>query len=432
MVRRYTRKIKSNNSKSKKRNNYNNNYNQKGGEVRIAGTPEDFMKIINAEPELDIETAETLADYNVNYYYSKIIEYLPCSSAKISGFHDAYDMYEYKFDKEFQKTNGPAKMDSEFIGLYGISDIITVIANDDGTYTIRTGSNFNYLTDQDYKKRLALCDYGAILVNMRSNSLSNPGHALVLYLDHKNKTFEIIDSNGADTGIDETNLSTSKISGMIAQILPKYTRADLINPSIFACQAATRRFTGSCIIWAKLFIELILRFGLDAAQKVLLAEKTFFPIKSDEMALKYSSYIHKCLGDEKYIIQDPNYIKAGELRSLINSVDRFMITYLKREKGKIGFIGTYPLKLLFSYGFNPWKLELKDQDNTHMVSRDEFNQQLLATLIKKNKEQFDTLISKLNEINSSFMANPQPESVKYVMYQPLIPERRGYASSSFA
>jgi hypothetical protein len=428
MANRYTRKSKISKSKSRKRNNYSNNYNynQKGGDLRIADTPKDFFIFINEEPKLDIETAKTLADYNINYYYSKIIESLPCSAAKLSNFHNAYDMYEYNFDEKFRKTNGPTKMDQEFISSYGLSDIITVIANYNGTYTIRAGSYFNYLSDKDFIKRLSLCENGAILISMRGSLLFDPGHALVLYLDHKNKKIDIIDSNGIDTDtyIPTTNLSTSKIPGMIAQILLGYTHEIKSNSSIFACQATTHDFTGSCMIWAKLFIELILRFGLDAAQAALLAEKTFLPIKSDEIALKYASYIHKCLGDPLYIIQDPNYIEAGKLRSLINSVDRFMITYKKPIKGEIGYIIVLPIKLSF-YGFNPWKLEVLQ----YAVSRDEFNQQLLATLIKKNKGQFDILTNNLNEINTTFMANPQPESVKYVMYQPLIPERRGYVSS---
>ena len=440
MVKRITRKNNTNKNKSLKKN-----YKQKGGngdDVRIAETPDNFMDLIQKETELDVKTADTLSDYNINYYYSLIIRYLPCSSAKLINFHDAYDSYEYYFNNEFQITSEQTtKLDyTTRTRSTTISDVITITANYDNTYTIKTGSYFKYLTDPEYIKRLVLCDNGALLISMRGPSLSASGHALVLYMNHKNKTFEIIDSNGADTDISETHLRTSKIPGMIGQILPGYKEYQSIDSKIFACQATTHRFTGSCMIWAKLFIELILRFGLDAAKETLLKlrYKKFLDVISDEIALKYASYIHKCLGDLKHIIQDPNYIEAGNLRSLISSVDLFMLTYKKREKGNIGFIGignplhkpkyTYPLKLSFSHSFDPWKLEYLDRTNSFLITRDEFNQQLVATLIKKQQYNFERLHTYLSEIETQFKTNPEqePDRVRYVMYTEPTPERRSY------
>lgn len=382
---------KLNKNKSKNKSKYKNTIQkhkriiQKGGE-RFASNIDEFMKLINQEEKLDIEIAkEKLTTFKFNTYYSILIKYIPCS-IRIRDSTNKQLIKKFYFTKKFEKIKEESYNNEGFAILdWGTNDLIRCYTTNEG-YELQIPNPLPLLTDCNIQVQLMTIG----TKQSKESEHEESDHALVLLINNKDKTFSILDPNGI--GITINNLNDKILQNMLVQVLIDYKNKNIYFP---ACQRNSYAWEGSCVVWSQLFIELILRFGLDAAKKYLdnLMVSSF---NYSDIILKYANYIYKCLDNMSYIIKDSNFIIAEELHSLITEANKKILSNenLKPTLYKQPIIENGHFLIIFGIDNSNWILLYSkkkynqpewDWKNTYIIKSEDFDIQKLSTLVKNDK-----------------------------------------------
>lgn len=398
---------KLNKNKSKYKNNIKKHKRiiQKGGE-RFAPNIDEFIKLINEEPELDIDTAEKLTINTYNHYYSLMIQQLPCSirvrdSISQSEGHGTPDnrFVKFTFNKSLEKLSQEYIQNLEHEGVWGEHDIIQCNS-----------------TDKGYELNIFLpipengCETLVQLIYMRpKNKLKGSScHALVLLINNKDKTFSVIDSNGGGTK-GNNNLDDNILTKLLSQVITNYKHKPVILPP---CQLKSYRFPGSCVVWSQLYIELILRFGLkNATDYLVIINKE---MSTHNIILKYANYVNKCLQNMEHFIKDQYIVKANAFFRIIWDLYHKFID-IPKKKNSILYLTFNSIAVILDYGKGKWtvgqkiynmgiwnkdtKIYENSRWNTYEITSVNYDEQLLATLIKNDKNTFDKLFILLNSVD---------------------------------
>lgn len=375
-------------SKLKKRLTYKKK--QSGGD-RTAESIEAFVHLIQLEDQLDIEKTDNLTSINYNHYYQLMIKRLPCSlrfrdfTYELGG-SQRYLTKIFKFNKSLALLSTHSMSNYNEGSAWGVKDIIQCIKERDGGYTIIMG-DYNALF---HSNKIIPCDTQVQMISLRSYDQKKSGHAVILLLNntnHDNKTFTIINPGGEGGGKVDDDLDDTKCYHMLKQILTDYTYESFNFP---ACQVHTRHFTGSCLLWSQLYIDLILRFGLYTA-KNYLDSMILRDVRTDEIVLKYSNYITRFLTDNTYFIDDPWYITSGKIRSLIYEITRKLseseVVKAKLNSKKLAMT-VFQMKGIFIY-FNPevdydWVIDVIIDSQKYRFNNKNYDQQTMSTILKKH------------------------------------------------
>jgi hypothetical protein len=248
------------------------------------------------------EILKKLANPQFNIYYNDLLNILPCSM----NIRDTNSvLIKYEFDSTFNLVKDSQIYDKFNDETYfGSSNSIYCEKINDDSYIVIMGLDINIICDEQLQ-----------LINYFEKKFES-GHALTLILKNKpihSKSFSIIDSNGNETH--DKNI----VKKLLTHILDRYGYSYL-EIEFPACQIDTYIHKGSCLLWSQLYIELILRFGIDTAKQYLttLTGKALGP---DDFILKYASYVNSCIVDSTKIIKEYNYVLAEQLRMLLFAVN---------------------------------------------------------------------------------------------------------------
>jgi hypothetical protein len=390
------KKLNKNKSKYKNNKKYKNTI-QKGGE-RSASSIDEFMELINKEEKLDIEIAkEKLTKFKFNKYYSILIKYIPCS-IRIRDSTNKQSIKKFYFTKKFEKIKEESYNNERFAIFknknndkfnpyldWGTNDLIRCYTTNEG-YELQIPNPLPLLNDCNIQVQLMTIG----TKQSKKSEHEESDHALVLLINNKDKTFSILDPNGI--GITINNLNDKILQNMLVQVLIGYKHKNIYFP---ACQRNSYAWEGSCVVWSQLFIELILRFGLDTAKNYLdkLIVSSF---NYSDIILKYANYIYKCLDNMSYIIKDSNFIIAEELHSLITEANNKILSTenLKPTLYKQPVIENGHFLIIFGIDNSNWILLYSKEKynkpewnwkNTYIIKSEDFDIQKLSTIVKNDK-----------------------------------------------
>lgn len=338
-----------------------------------------------------------------NTYYSRLLQILPCSLRMRDALGNrGRRLIKYKFNSELIKNGEEVLIqDESFYGEHNTISFSKLPIGEETGYQITMVEFQNDVSNP--------CDIQIQMVSMFSIKPNNAGHAIILLINHKAKTFSLIDPNGGGTTVDD-DLDDKKLAIMLAQCIPGYIYVLIEYPP---CQAVST-FSNSCMVWSQLFTELILRFGLEntiiyfnslikykplqqwALVKRIYTNPTFANdvlktnISLNKIIKCFVIYIKACIDDVsgETWIYPLEYIQARDLRSKISDVARHIQNldiYKSRKRGEYIFFFYNNFWITIDANWN-WILCYDGINTKYVVNSIEFNQQYLATLLAKVPE----------------------------------------------
>lgn len=374
-----------------------------------------------------------------NNYYSRLLEIIFCGlGLRDTLTYRSRPRIRYKFDSDFTKNSEEVLIEDE--RFWGEQDTITCskLPKGEPGYQITMVEFKNDTLNPNPNP----CDVQVQLVYLISIIPKQPGHAIILLINHKKKNFSVIDPNGGGTKVDDY-LDDAVFATMLTQIIGYKIEQIQFPP----CQAVST-FPNSCMVWSQLFTELILRFGLENTnnylEKNIKYKPTYESVISHRMSRNlafaknvmethtnlnkiikcFVIYMKACIDDVsgETWIYPPEYNNARVLRSKILGVARHISNleiYTNRKKGE--YIFFYYNKFWITIDANwDWILCF---DYKYFIKSNEFNLQYFATLLAKIPE-FRSLLSYLENTDLDKMLYLLRDST-YEIVQYLFP-KKGY------
>jgi hypothetical protein len=374
-----------------------------------------------------------------NTYYLQLLKILPCASRlRDARIHKKRDLVRYKFKSDLVKNGEEILIQDEVF--FGEHDTIVCskLSGEEDGYQI-TMVKFN---NEDN-----ICDIQVQLIALKSVIPDNTGHALILLINNKEKTFSVIDPNGGGTLVDN-DLNDYKLSIMLEQCIPGYEKKPIEFPP---CQMVST-FPNSCLVWSQLFIELILRFGLENTKTYFDSVIKYAPGHQYVIAQRMTTnanfarnvattqsvmnsiikcfviYIKSCMDDKTgdTWIYPPEYIAARDLRSKISDIAKFiqkLDLYKNRQRGEYIFFSYDKFLITIDSNWN-WILCFNIEQK-YVIKSNEFDQQYLATLLAKfeNFKQLAQYLYKTQMDNMLFLTKQTSDPIVQYLFP-----KKGYLS----
>jgi hypothetical protein len=274
---------------------------------------------------------EGLTSIISNKYYSLLYQYLPCADT-VKKFKDIR-IFKFSYDKEknikFINHTDEAKYEAKY-KTYHDRNMIDILINE-SIITVSLEINLN--------NTYSICGEGVRLIIMKEEG-QRSGHASVLYLNYNELTFSFIDPNGDDFSCKTQNQLVVNVLSYILNNSYDYKfkssekSYEHVCLNLEGCQLKSELISGSCLLWSLLFMDLILRFGIQQTIAYINTKICHTPRSSDLFMYKYGKYILECITDDytKIFIYDPYYVKSvtllKNLKELINQ--KFKLSKLSK------------------------------------------------------------------------------------------------------
>lgn len=295
-------------------NKQNYNIQAAGNFENVAHNIDKFIDIINSKDVLKVDSrygaefdATGLSSRVINNYYSILYKYLPCADTVIK--FKKIRTFEFSYDKE-KNITFTKHTDITFEDKYQYDNNIITI------YYDRSIIKVNLVIDVNNTYRI--CGEGVRLILMKHTDQAQ-GHASVLYLNYEQHTFSFIDPNGDDFSCKTQNQLVVNALHYILNESYLYNFSKKLYEHVCLklekCQLKSASIPDSCLLWSLLFMDLILRFGIQQTIEYINTKICHTSKSTSMFMLKYANYILECLNDDytKLFIYDPYYIESVKL-----------------------------------------------------------------------------------------------------------------------